>query len=260
MTSSDVGRIRVQCLGQSGFLLGFGDTTVLVDPYLSDSVERLDGPTMRRLRPPRFSPSAIHGVDWVMVTHAHRDHCDPETLLPISVASPTARFLVSSGARQQIVSLGLDGARVVSAAERWYGLGPGLRVRPVPAAHPDIVRDDKGQPACVGFVFDWRGRRIYHAGDTSVTSELIAILRDLRPLDVAFLPVNERNFYKDKSGILGNMSVREASLMAEDLGVGTLVPMHWDMFAPNSVFRVELNAYFSAAGHRFDVRFEPELL
>jgi L-ascorbate metabolism protein UlaG (beta-lactamase superfamily) len=36
------------------------------------------------------------------------------------------------------------------------------------------------------------------------------------------------------------MSVREAFQMAAELGATTLVPIHWDLFAPNSVFREEL--------------------
>ncbi|MGE4056620.1 MAG: MBL fold metallo-hydrolase, partial [Vicinamibacterales bacterium] len=47
-------------------------------------------------------------------------------------------------------------------------------------------------------------------------------------------------YYRDGRGIIGNMSVREAFQMAADLGVTTLVPMHWDLFAPNSVPREEL--------------------
>jgi hypothetical protein len=38
----------------------------------------------------------------------------------------------------------------------------------------------------------------------------------LGPIDVAFLPMNERSFFRKRRGIIGNMSVREAFAMAAE--------------------------------------------
>ncbi|MGH2708602.1 MAG: MBL fold metallo-hydrolase, partial [Actinomycetota bacterium] len=86
---------------------------------------------------------------------------------------------------------------------------------------------------------------------------LLAVLRGLGPIDVAFLPVNERSFFRKRRGIIGNMSVREAFAMAAEIGVRTLVPMHWDMFAPNSVFREEIELVYGRLSPPFALSLHP---
>ena len=73
---------------------------------------------------------------------------------------------------------------------------------------------------------------IYHAGDTLVTGALLAILGDMR-IDVALLPVNGRNWFRERQGLAGNMDVREAVGVAREIGARVLVPIHWDLFAAN---------------------------
>ena len=107
-------------------------------------------------------------------------------------------------------------------------------------AHPKIERDEEGFLRCVGYLISYAGRKIYHSGDTSVDRELISALQAERPIDTAFVSVNEKNYYRDSRGIIGNMSVRDAFQLAQDVGVETVVPMHWDMFEVNSVFLEEI--------------------
>jgi len=56
------------------------------------------------------------------------------------------------------------------------------------------------------------------------------------------------------------MSVREAFQMAADIGVKTLVPTHWDMFAPNSVYKEELNLLYELMRPPFEMRIDPQEL
>jgi L-ascorbate metabolism protein UlaG (beta-lactamase superfamily) len=102
------------------------------------------------------------------------------------------------------------------------------------------------------------GKRIYLAGDTSVTQELIDTLTLLRPITTAILPVNERNFFRDRRGIIGNMSVRESFLLADEIGVKTVIPVHWDMFEANSVGLDEIHAVYQQMEPAFDLQVQPD--
>ena len=86
-------RIPVQMLGQSGCRLAFPDTTVYIDPYLSNSVQELEAPDLARLVPIPYPPELVTDADWVFITHEHIDHCDPHTLPKLAKASPQARFV-----------------------------------------------------------------------------------------------------------------------------------------------------------------------
>lgn len=252
--------IPVRLLGQSGCRLGFPGCTVYLDPYLSHSVQALDAPDLVRLSPIPMQPDQVDDADWVLITHDHIDHCDPHTLPGLAGASPGARFVGPPPVLRLLSRWGVPERRLRPAAEGWTDLAPGLRVRSVPAAHPEIERDAAGDLACVGYVVEHAGRRIYLAGDTSVRQPLLDALASLGPIATAVLPVNERNFFRDRRGIIGNMSVREAFLMADELGIENVVPVHWDMFAANAVGPDEILAVHAHMRPRCRLLMQPDLI
>jgi rhamnosyltransferase len=228
-------RIPVQMLGQSGCRLAFPGATVYLDPYLSNSVQVLDAPDLERQIPIPLPPEKVTDADIVLITHAHIDHCDPHTLPRLAQASPQAHFFGPAPVLKQLAEWGIDPVRLDVAAEDWIDLVPDLRARAVPAAHPEIERDAQGNLVCVGYLLDYAGQRIYLAGDTSARQEIIDTLVAFGPIDTAFLPVNEHNFFRGRRGIVGNMSVREAFQFASEIGAKQVVAVHWDMFAINAV-------------------------
>lgn len=232
-------------LGQSGFRLKLGACTVYVDPYLSDSVERLHGPGWRRQRPAPVRPEGVRDAELVLLSHAHLDHCDPDTLDVVARNNPRCRFMASYEAAEVLAeSTGISATRILVAGEGSVALEGGAVVHAVPAAHPAIDRDHRGHARCVGFLIEYAGVRVYHAGDGSVHQDVIDAVRRHGPIDTALLPVNECNFFRERQGIVGNMSVREAFGLAVELGVRRLVPMHFDMFALNSVFEEEIELLY----------------
>ena len=228
-------RIPVQMLGQSGCRLAFPGATVYLDPYLSNSVQVLDAPDLERQIPIPLPPEKVTDADIVLITHAHIDHCDPHTLPRLAQASPQAHFFGPAPVLKQLAEWGIDPVRLDVAAEDWIDLVPDLRARAVPAAHPEIERDAQGNLVCVGYLLDYAGQRIYLAGDTSARQEIIDTLVAFGPIDTAFLPVNEHNFFRGRRGIVGNMSVHEAFQFASEIGAKQVVAVHWDMFAINAV-------------------------
>jgi len=219
---------------------------VLVDPYLSHSVQELDAPDLVRQVPIPYTPSSLTQVDWVLITHEHMDHCDPHTIPAIAEASPCARFMAPEPVRRQLQEWGIIQERVVPASGSWTELGADLKVRAVPAAHPRIITGQDGQPKAVGYLLERYQKRILVAGDTSVCEEVIASLKAVLPIHTALLPVNEDNFFRRRRGIVGNMSVREAFGLAVELEVQEVVPVHWDLFAINSTSPDEIQAVYAS--------------
>jgi L-ascorbate 6-phosphate lactonase len=236
-----VNSFSVEFLGQAGFRLSSAEGTLYIDPYLSDSVRTLDSADLIRQVSIPVSPADVRDATWVLITHDHIDHCDPHTLPLLAKASPDARFLAPAPAAAKLLEWGIAAQRIQIASEEWTPLIPGLSVKAVPAAHPRIERDAEGRLACVGYLFSTRnGQRAYFAGDTGVTQELIDALTREGPIKTAFLPVNEQNFFRARRGIIGNMSVREAFLLATELGTERVFPYHWDMFSANDAYPEEI--------------------
>ena len=233
-------------LGQTGLKIDVGNLCVLVDPYLSHSVQELDAPDLVRQVPIAYPPSSLDQVDWVLITHEHMDHCDPHTIPAIAEASPQARFMAPEPVRRQLHEWGIAHERVVPAGASWTELGADLKVRAVPAAHPRIITGQDGQPKAVGYLLERYQKRILVAGDTSVCEEVIANLKAVLPIHTALLPVNEDNLFRRRRGIVGNMSVREAFGLASELQVQEVVPVHWDLFAINSTSPDEIQAVYAS--------------
>lgn len=81
----------IHWLGQAGFWIDTGAHRILIDPYLSDSLARKyagQANDHRRMMPAPIAPEALPRPDVVLVTHAHTDHMDPETLGPLHCAFP----------------------------------------------------------------------------------------------------------------------------------------------------------------------------
>lgn len=253
--------LNVKPLGQAGFRFQANGIVVYIDPYLSDFVAEQEGDRFRRLVSIPILPQDVHDADWVLISHIHLDHCDPATLKPLSMASPQCRFVGPAEVIRFLADeLEIVSERLVIASEEWFSLAERYQIRAIPAAHKQIEKDVDGYLRFVGYLMEIDGRRFYHSGDCSIHPSIVKTLKGLTPIECAFLPVNECNYYRDREGIIGNMSVREAFAFAEEVGMIKVVPMHYDMFAVNSVYPEEIDIVYRKSNPSFDLVFEPKEL
>jgi L-ascorbate metabolism protein UlaG (beta-lactamase superfamily) len=86
----------------------------------------------------------------------------------------------------------------------------------------------------MGYLIQCNGVTLYHAGDTLVTPELLAALAGVS-LDLALLPINGRDYFREEQGLIGNLWPGEAVQLAQRLAPRVLIGMHNDLFAGNRV-------------------------
>jgi L-ascorbate metabolism protein UlaG (beta-lactamase superfamily) len=103
------------------------------------------------------------------------------------------------------------------------------------------------------------GLRLYHAGDTIHYEGMEDALRRF-DVDVAMLPINGRDAEREGRGIVGNLSEREASWLAAEVGAGVLLPMHYDAFGRNRGEPGELVHAAERDGRRVPVLVPPREL
>lgn len=226
------GTVALWWLGQAGFALRVGGLVLLIDPFLAPMAERLAAPA--------FAPEDAVGVDVVACSHEHYDHLDLASLPTIARASPAARFVVPRPLVDAVAAAGVPRDRLIGAQPDERISLDGVTLHPLPARHGVGMEDaysfgrelSGGLYRYLGYVVDDGVARVYHAGDTIAYDGLIERLRALR-VDVALLPINGRDHYREAAGVVGNMDHREAARLAAEAGVDLLVPMHYDTFPNN---------------------------
>ena len=233
------GMMALGALGQSGFAIKAGDAIAYIDPYLSDP--SAPGGGSRRAIPVVVAPDRISHAAVVLCTHEHSDHTDPATVLPIVHASPTAPVFASAQGRDLLAAAGLGAERIVVPALGEAHTVGDMRITAVPAAHYTYEVDADGHSRWMGFLIEAGGVTLYHAGDTIIVPEQLEAVRDRR-IDLALLPINGRDYFREQRNIVGNMTPREAAELCALLQPRVLIPMHNDLFAGNRVNPSELVA------------------
>jgi L-ascorbate metabolism protein UlaG (beta-lactamase superfamily) len=231
------GTLALCALGQSGLIVKGGETIIYIDPYLSNYVEEggfAPPGTFAREFPPPLSPHEATHVHAVFCTHEHADHTDPLTVGPLAAAAPEAVFIGPANSREVLLSSGIAAERIhVPPTDEPQSLGA-LTFTAVPAAHYDLEHDPQRGYRWWGFIIEVNGVTLYHSGDTILYPGLVERLQR-RAIDIACLPVNGRDGWRERLGLTGNLDGPEAAQLAARIGADVLIPMHNDLFASNHV-------------------------
>lgn len=242
MENSTYKGISIRHLGQSGFELCGEGINIVIDPYLSYSVD--DGDKWIRKYAPPVLPDELIEVDFVLLSHDHLDHVDPETLQGICKASPKSQFAASAWyAMKRLTEIGIPADRIIPLeTDVTVSLSDTVKLTPIPAAHEELHSCTPGGYKEIGFIVDFNGKRVYHGGDTCVYDGL----KDrISGVDIGILPVNGRDEMRRKMNCIGNMNIREAVQLAKDAGIECTVPCHWDLYDLNGETVDNIHAAFN---------------
>lgn len=200
--------MKVTWLGQAGLLFEAGGMKIMADPYLSDSVKKVNPKSWRRV--PVKEDLFDEVIDIIVITHNHLDHLDPETLERLLNTKKSLTVLAPYEAWQEIRKQG-GGHNYVMFNRGTVWTQNGVSFTAVKAEHSDLT--------AIGFIVDDGEEKIYVTGDTLYNKD---IFDDLPPrLDAVFLPIN---------GVGNNMNITDAQSFAKKTGAAKAVPVHWGMF------------------------------
>ena len=198
--------MTIRFLGQSGYIIKTEKAEIIIDPYLSDSVNRVAG--RPRMLPIPITPENIK-CDVVICTHNHLDHLDPDTVKEIKDGQ---LFITTKEGKTELKKLGKTNVETLSADE-------GITV--VDIELTAVFADHTVE--AFGLIVKAENKTLYFSGDTLYNEKLFDIAQ-YNP-DITFICINGR---------LGNMNVEEALVVAEKIGAKINIPNHYDMFASNS--------------------------
>lgn len=229
-------------LGQAGFWFETGAHRILIDPYLSDSLaQKYKGKKHPHTRsmPAPISVMDLPRPDIVLITHAHTDHMDPDTLAPLHARFADLRFVVPAAvetiARDRI---GPTAPLILAQAGQVLDILDDLSLHVFAAAHEGFNLDAQGRHPFLGYGIATPNLRVYHSGDCIPYDGLSGAIADFNP-DILLLPVNGRDELRLADGVPGNFTLDEAIALSRPYPA--LVPHHFGMFDFNTIDPAEID-------------------
>ena len=220
--------LKIRWIGQSGYILSDDDTTIYIDPYLSDCVNRVAG--RERMVPAPVSARDIK-ADAFICTHNHLDHVDVDLIEEMNTDG--IDFYAPTDCKETLENLGVKGYNA-------FDEGSTVKIGDFECS---AVYADHTVPA-IGVVVKHSGNTLYFTSDTLYNEKLAKV-----KCDILFICIN---------GKLGNMNVDEAIKITKMISPKTAVPNHYDMFESNSEdprkFKVE-NSFVMEHNKEYEVKY-----
>lgn len=204
--------MKITWLTQAGLLLKTEKLTIMVDPYLSNSIAARD-PNKNRRIPVDESYLEIK-PDVLIITHEHEDHLNKQTLDRILSGDKPITVLAPKNAYFALREFGGPHNYVLLNPHSVWTEG-GVTFYSVHAEHSDRH--------AAGFIIDDQEKTYYISGDTLYNYDVIDDVLDLVEdgVDYAFLPIN---------GLGNNMNAHDAADFAYEIGAKQAIPLHYGLF------------------------------
>ena len=191
----------VRFLGHACFTLSDGDTTVLIDPFLTGN------------------PMAAVSADEVeattlLLTHGHADHIGDTVAIAKRTGAPVVAITELAGELSE-EGLEVNDCNLGGTATFDWGWA-----KLVPAWHTSTTpKGTVNTPA--GLLINFQDTIVYHLGDTALFSDL-QLVGKRHPIDIALICIGGHY----------TMDRHDAVDAADFVGAKTIIPCHYNTFPP----------------------------
>jgi L-ascorbate metabolism protein UlaG (beta-lactamase superfamily) len=232
-------------IGHSTFLVRYAGVTILTDPVFSDRASPFQWSGPRRYLPPGLAIEDLPSIDVVLVSHNHYDHLDVLSLAAIAKRSPGAKIIVPAGNESHAVDAGFR--NVLSTQPGSEVALRGVKLTALPAYHVGSrFGFDAGRTPCLSWSLTAAASpRLFVGGDTAYGPLYKRIRRVLGPHQVALVPIGAHEPPHEVGHV--HATPEEAARIAQDLGAGVAVAMHWGTFPLSPEHPMEPKARFRKA-------------
>ena len=210
-------------IGHSTFLLQLDGKIILTDPFLSPRASPFSFLGPERYVPPGISINNLPSVDMILISHNHYDHLDKRTL-EILPEKEKIVVVVPLGLRNFFTEIGY---KLVYEID-WYEEIElnGIKFSSIPARHwSKRGFFDENRSLWMGAIIEGSEKRIYFSGDTAYAPYFSEIGDKYGPFDYGFVGIGA---YEPREMMkYSHTTPEEAVDLAFDMGVRTVVAMHW---------------------------------
>jgi L-ascorbate metabolism protein UlaG (beta-lactamase superfamily) len=230
--------VNIAWIGHSTVLINFYGKIVLTDPVLFEQVgiplfNYKIGPVRATL--PALDINEMPKPDVILISHAHMDHMDYQTLEAMTKKFPNQIDCITASHTKDIIeNLNWKSLNEIDWNEKI--VLDDITFTAIEVVHngwrypgeKDRSKGDKDGRSYNGYIIERLEKKVFFAGDTAFTDKFKALNRD--SIDVAIFPIGgyiPKYYY--------HCNPEEALIMADEyIGARYFIPIHADTFEEKS--------------------------
>jgi L-ascorbate metabolism protein UlaG (beta-lactamase superfamily) len=213
-------------LGHATFLIQLNGVRMLIDPVLSEP-----GFFLKRYTELPLDKGELKNIDYILVSHNHRDHCDKDSIELLAKQNPDATWLCGLGLDTLLLKDWTGSSKIQAAG--WYQQyllnGAPLNISYLPTRHwSRRGLSDTNKSLWGAFLIEGNGKKIYFGGDSGYGSHTRKVHELFGEVDYylagigAFAP----RWFMAPS----HMHPEEAARSANEMKAKNFLPMHFGTF------------------------------
>ena len=210
-------------LGHASFLFTLGGKHFIVDPVLGNV-----GP-LKRFTPLPCDAAALKNIDYILLSHNHRDHADKRSMMQLCALNPSAVILTGLNIAPLLRSWNIRNSIIEAGWYQRYVLETEVQVSYLPAKHWNRRGlHDMNDMLWGSFMLQSPAKTIYFGADSGLGVHYPEIAELFPDIDVAVLGIGA---YKPEWFMAtAHTSPSDALIAFEQLKAKQLIPMHHGTF------------------------------
>ena len=213
---------KIVWLGHASFFIQLSGIRILIDPVYGKLA------VGKRFSDMPVTPNKLLNIHYILVSHAHYDHCDKKSLKLLTRNNPEAQILGGLKLNGLIGKWTNNNIQTAGWYQR-YRLEDSIKITFLPSRHwANRTLFDDNTTLWGGFMVEKDGKRIYYGGDSAHGSHFNDIGKLFKSIDVALIGVGAYapawfmgSFHQNPFDAVKSFHATQAK---------TLIPFHYGTF------------------------------
>ncbi len=213
---------KIVWLGHAAFFIQLSGIRILIDPVYGKL------PVGKRYSEMPVAPQKLLNIDYILVSHAHYDHCDKSSLKLLSANNPQAQILTGLKL-DTLISRWISNPVQTAGWYQQYELKDDLQITFLPSRHwANRSMFDTNTTLWGGYMIQRAGKCIYYGGDSGYGSHFKDIGALFPGIDVAMIGAGAYA----PAWFMGqnHQDPYDAVRAFHDTGAKTFIPFHYGTF------------------------------
>ena len=213
---------KIVWLGHASFFIQLSGIRILIDPIFGKL------PIVKRYSELPIDPHKLQNIDYILVSHAHYDHCDKNSLKLLEVNNPQAQILVGLKLNELIAKWVANPIQSAGWYQQ-YQLNHKVKITFLPSRHwANRSLFDINTSLWGGFMIQSEDKSIYYSGDSAHGSHFRTIGELFPNINVALIGAGAYA----PTWFMGqhHQTPYEAVKAFHDTEAHTFIPFHYGTF------------------------------